>query len=65
MSLRGFHILFISASALLCAYITGWAVLRLRDGDAGGRIWAALAAAALAGLLAYLTRYLRSGRNLT
>lgn len=63
MSLRGFHILFITASALLCAYTAGWAVLRMRDGDASGRIWAALATAALAGLIVYLTRYVRSGRR--
>ncbi len=63
MSLRAFHILFISVSVLLCLYMAGWAVLRLRAGDAGGRIWGAIAVAALAGLIVYLTRYVRSGRR--
>lgn len=63
MSLRGFHILFIGASMALCVWIAGWGIFQIRHGDPRGRFWAAFAVAALAGLVVYLTRYIRSGRK--
>lgn len=65
MSLRYFHILFISLSALLLLGFSGW-VFFVADGDAepGRNILGGLGALAGAGLLVYLAWFIRKSKKL-
>jgi 4-hydroxybenzoate polyprenyltransferase len=58
MSLRAFHVLFISASTLLALGLAWWCL-------PVNRAWAAVAALAAVGLVAYETWFLKKTRKLT
>lgn len=65
MSLKVFHILFITVSGLMCLFVGLWGLDAYRvDGNAG---WLALAAAAFGGggvLVVYGSRFLQKARTL-
>ena len=63
MSLRSFHVVFIVTAALFCFSFGGWGVVRYQAGYAPGVWYAVLAFVAGAGLIPYLTWYIRHSRS--
>jgi hypothetical protein len=65
MSLRAFHLLFISLSVMLAAFSAAWAVGQYRiDHDAIYVVTTVAAVATAAGLMWYGTAFQRKTRNL-
>jgi len=67
MSLKAFHIVFISLSVLLCLGFAGWAFSRFA-GESGGTIDLLMGFASLAGgagLILYGVRFLRKLRHVS
>ena len=65
MSLRAFHIVFITASGLLAAFCAAWAVSQYRtDPSAVYLAGAALSVACVGALAVYATMFQRKTRNL-
>ena len=66
MSLKSFHVVFITASILLCAVMAAWCYTSYRqDGDSSYLIWSAAAAAAGLGLLAYEWAFLKKHKHIS
>jgi hypothetical protein len=60
MSLRTFHIFFITICALLCFFVGGWTLYQAKTGSSGGFLWlGVVSAAGLIGLTFYLRWFLR------
>jgi hypothetical protein len=64
MSLKGFHVVFVSASALVAFFFAFWCVAAVRDPGAGRVAAAVVSALAGVGLLAYEAWFLRKMRRL-
>jgi steroid 5-alpha reductase family enzyme len=65
VSLRSFHLFFITLSVLLAAFTAAWAVGQYRvDHAAVDAVWAAGAAALGGGLVVYGAAFQRKTRNL-
>jgi hypothetical protein len=65
MSLRAFHIVFITASGLLSAFCAAWAVDQYRtDPSAAYLAGAVISMACVGALAAYATMFQRKTRNL-
>lgn len=64
MSLRGFHVVFITASALLSFFVAAWC-LQMLPADSSARIVCAAGAALLGlALVGYEVRFLRKGKGI-
>ena len=64
MSLKAFHVLFISASVMLAFYFAAWCLAGLPEGPGAGRLVAGLASlAAGLGLIGYEAWFLRKMRG--
>jgi hypothetical protein len=65
MSLKAFHIVFITASGLLAAFCAAWAVNKYRADPSGVYLaGAVLSVASVAALAVYATMFQRKTRNL-
>jgi hypothetical protein len=63
MSLKGFHVVFVSASALLAFFFAAWCI-RAVPQPGTGRLWAAAASAAAGiGLVLYEAWFLKKMRG--
>lgn len=66
MSLKAFHIVFVTASVLLLLVLAGWCVGNYRaDGSAVHLVWAALSLVTSAGLLVYGKVFLRKFKHIS
>jgi hypothetical protein len=65
MSLRAFHLFFISLSAVMAAFCSAWAFSQFRaDHEVIYAVGAAVSAASVAGLAMYGAAFQRKTRNL-
>lgn len=65
MSLRGFHLIFITIAAIFCAGFGMWALLiEQADSGLGMTLFGGVALAAAAGLLFYGISFFRKAKNL-
>jgi hypothetical protein len=66
MSLKAFHIVFVTASVLLLLVLAGWCFGNYReDQSAVHLVWGALSIAASAGMVAYGKLFLRKFKNIS
>jgi len=64
MSLKGFHLVFVSASALVAFFFAFWCVASVRDPGAGRMVAAVVSGLVGLGLFAYEAWFLRKMRRL-
>jgi len=65
MSLRGFHLIFISLAALFCAGIGVWALFLERSASQGLQIFGALSFVAALALVFYGISFSRKAKNIS
>lgn len=65
MSLRGFHLIFITLAALFCAAIGVWALFLERTASQGLQIFGALSLLAGLALVFYAVNFYRKAKNLS
>lgn len=66
MSLKAFHIVFVTASVLLLLVLAGWCFGNFReDGLAVHALWGSLSVAASAGMVVYGRLFLRKFKNIS
>ncbi len=66
MSLKAFHIVFVAASVVLMAFLSGWSFLVYRETQSTEHlVWSFCAAASVVGLVAYGRFFLRKLRNVS
>ena len=66
MSLKAFHIVFVAASVILMAFLTGWSLLAYQEThSADYLVWSLCAACSVVGLVVYGRFFLRKLRNIS
>jgi len=66
MSLKAFHIVFVAASVILMAFLTGWSFLAYQETHAADYlVWSLCAACSVVGLVVYGRFFLRKLRNIS
>lgn len=66
MSLKAFHIVFVTASVLLLLVLAGWCFGNYReDGATVQLVWGSLSVAAAAGMVAYGKLFLRKFKHIS
>lgn len=66
MSLKAFHVVFVTASVLLMLVLAGWCVGNYREeGSAVHLVWAGLSLVASAGLLVYGKLFLKKFKHIS
>jgi hypothetical protein len=66
MSLKAFHIVFVTASVLLLLVLAGWCFGNYReDGATIHLVWGSLSVAASSGMVAYGKLFLRKFKNIS
>lgn len=64
MSLKGFHILFISLATLLCLFVVIWAFVLVRNASFGLQVFGSTCALAAIILPIYGVRFYRKAQNI-
>ena len=66
MSLKAFHIVFVAASVILMAFLTGWSFLAYQETRSADYLgWSLCAACSVVGLVVYGRFFLRKRRNIS
>lgn len=66
MSLKAFHIVFVAASVVLMAFLSGWSFLAYRETRSSEYlVWSLCAACSVVGLVIYGRFFLRKLRNIS
>ena len=66
MSLKAFHIVFVAASVVLMAFLSGWSFLSYQETRSSEYlVWSLCAACSVVGLLVYGRFFIRKLRNIS
>ncbi len=66
MSLKAFHVVFVTAAILLLLVLAGWCIGNYRqDGSTGQLVWGLSAVGAAVGMLAYGKLFLRKFKHIS
>ena len=66
MSLKAFHIVFVAASVVLMAFLSGWSLLAYQETHSTEYlVWSLCAASSVVGLVIYGRFFLRKLRNIS
>lgn len=66
MSLKAFHIVFVAASVVLMAFLSGWSFLAYQETQSTEYlVWSLCAASSVVGLVIYGRFFLRKLRNIS
>lgn len=66
MSLKAFHIIFVAASVVLMAFLSGWAYMAYRETQAVEHLfWSACSGVSVVGLVAYGRFFLKKLRHVS